>query len=89
MSPGMGGIAGAATLRGGSGCAGGAACGVARGVVVIGVSVSAGGLVSDVDGTGMSAGKVFRSVVSHVHFGKISISKSIRHATSQALVLIR
>src|SRR6185312_2212666 len=61
--PGMGSLTprmgGTAALRGDTGCAGaagGPACGVAGGVVVIGVSVSAGGLVSEVDGTGTSGG---------------------------------
>lgn len=56
MTPGMGGIGGTASLRGDAGRAGGTACGVAAGVVVVGVSVPAGGLVSEVDGTGTSCG---------------------------------
>ncbi|MES3649302.1 PE family protein, partial [Mycobacterium intracellulare] len=56
LSPGIGGMGGTATRRGAAGRGGGAAWGVARGVVVIGVSVSAGGLVSEVDGTGTSTG---------------------------------
>ena len=37
----------------------------------------------------MSAGKVFRTVITYIHFGKISVFVSIGNTSGQTLVFVR